>query len=285
MPPHGHEPALRHGFLDLGVDLGPVFLDPGELLRLRHREDELRLVLQQRCHVGRRTGDLADRLTQRPQPRRVDVGVPDRADAVRRRGRGGRQHVGELLPGRGGRTVHVLEVDRVEGTADRAQDLPAPGAVDGQLRHQLPEHLQVLDELPHGLVEDREIHPGQGVLRLTARGLLVAQLRLQEGVVVEDHRVRRGLDMQQHLLAARDGRSDPYPLVARVEALHRGAVGPVDEALALEPGHVLVEAEIEDRLDRTARPLLGDGPGDPEPAGAPGRAPPVAGLDRPRRAA
>ncbi len=42
------------------------------------------------------------------------------------------------------------------------------------------------------------------------------------------------------------------PTGCGVEALHGGAVGAVDQPFALEAGHVLVEAEVEDRLDGAA---------------------------------
>ncbi len=209
--------------------------------------------------------------------------VADGADAVRGRLGGRREDAGELLACGGRGAVHVLEVDRVQGAADGPQDVPAPGALDGQFLHQLAQHLQVLDEVPDVLVEDREVHPGEGVLRFVARGVLVSERRRQEGVVVEDDRVGGRLDVQQHFLAALGGCTDAHPLVARVETLHRGAVGAVDEALALEARHVLVEAEVEQRLDGPARPGLGDRTGDPEPAGAPRSAPPVADRDRLRR--
>ncbi|GAA2850530.1 hypothetical protein GCM10020220_044890 [Nonomuraea rubra] len=86
--------------------------------------------------------------------------------------------------------------------------------------------------------------------------------------------------MQPHLLAALGGVADPYPLVARVEPLHRSAVGPVDQALALEARLVRVEAEIQDRLHDPAAPLRGDGAGDGEPARPPRRTPRLAHRDR-----
>jgi len=109
---------------------------------------------------------LANGLAQRPQPRRVDVRVPDRAQPVRRRNRGRRQDLDELRPRRGGRAVHVLEVDRVQRPLDRAQDLVAAAAVLRQLHHQLTEHLKVLDQVPDLLVEHGEVDPLELVLRL-----------------------------------------------------------------------------------------------------------------------
>ncbi len=274
-----HEPAVRHGLLHSRPHLGPVVADPRPLLGLRHGEDEVRLVLQEGGHVGGRAGHLAHGLAQRPQPRRVDVRVPDRADAVRGGDGGGGEDAGEAGTGLLRSAVHVLEIDGVQRLVDGAQDLPAARRLHRQLGHQLAEDLQVEHEVPDRLVEHREIHAGERVLRLAARGVLVAEPRGHEGVVVEDDGVGGGLDVQADLLAALGGGADAHPLVARVEALHRGAVGAVDQALALEAGHVLVEAEIEDRLDGPPGPLLRHGAGDAEPAGTPGSAPAGAHLD------
>ena len=277
-PAGRHEPPLRHRLAHPRPHLGPVLLHPGPLLRLGHGEHELRPVLDQGGHVGRRPGHLADRLAQRPQPRRVDVRVPDGADPVGG-GHGGRgQDTGQLFAGAGRGAVHVLEVDGVQGAFDGAQDVVPARGVDRQLGHQFAEHLQIEDQLPHGLVEDGEVHAAERVLRSAPGGLLLAE---GGGSGPEDQRIGGGLDVQAHPLAARDGGPDPHPLVARVQALHRGAVGPVDQALALESGQVLLEAQVEQGLDGPARPRLGHGAGHPEPAGAPGGAPPGAHLDRP----
>lgn len=205
------------------------------------------------------------------------MGVPDRADPVRGGGCGRGKHLGEPGPGPPGGAVHVLEVDRVERPVHRAQDLPAALRVGRQLGHQLPQHLQVDDQPPYVLVEHGEVHAPERVLRFVARRLRVAERGGQEA---GDDGVGGGLDVQAHLLAAPGGGADADPGGARVEPLHRGAVRPVHQALALEAGHVLVEAEVEERFDGPPGPCLGHGAGHPEPAGAPRRTPPSARLDR-----
>jgi hypothetical protein len=186
------------------------------------------------------------------------------------------EHLGEFGACCGGGCVHILEVDRVQRLVDRAQQFPAPGAVDRQFGHQLAEDLEVHDEVPHLRVEHGQVHPRDPVLRLVAGRAHVAELGRQEGVVVEDGGVGRGLDVQLDLLAARRLVGHAHPLVVRVDALHRGAVGPVDQALALESGLVGVEAEVEQRLHGPARPLGRDGAAHGDPAGPPGHSPGVA---------
>lgn len=249
-------------------------LDPVELLRLRHREDELGVVVHQVDHVGRGTGDLAHRLAQRPQPRGVDVGVADRADAVGGGVGGGGEDPGEAGAGGGGRAGHVGEVDGVQGGAEGVQDLVAAGVLGTELHHQLVEHLQVLDQFPDLALEEGEVHPGEAVEGLVAAGARVA---LVGGAVVDEDGVGGGLDVPFDPLAALGAVGHAHPVVVRVECLDLAPVGPVDQALALEAGHHPVEAEVEDGLHGPARPPGGDGSGDLEPGGAPGRAPRVAG--------
>ncbi len=94
--------------------------------------------------------------------------------------------------------------------------------------------------------------------------------------MVDQDRVGGGLDVPLDLLAALGAVGHAHPVVVRVEGLDLAAVGPVDQAFALEPGHHPVEAEVEDGFHRAAGPVRGDRTGDPEPRGAPGRAPRVA---------
>ncbi len=100
----------------------------------------------------------------------------------------------------------------------------------------------------------------------------------KERVVVEQHRVGGGLDEVLDLLFALGGIRDGDPLVARVDRLHGGAAVAVDQALALEAGHVLVEAQVDQDLDALARPVGGNRAAQAEPGGSPGRAPDGADL-------
>ncbi len=209
----------------------------------------------------------------------TDVGVPHRADPVRGGVRRRGQHTRELLPRPPGRTAHVLQVDGVQRPLDGPQDLPAARRLLRHLGHQLTQHLQVLRQLPHRPVQDRQVHPRQPVAGAVVGRLPVAQLGGYEGAVVEDHGIGGGLHVQQDRLAAHGPVGDPHPLVAGVEALHRRPVRAVDQPLALETRHVLVEPQVQQRLDRTARPPLGHRPRHGEPAGAPGRPPRGTHLD------
>ncbi len=176
--------------------------------------------------------------------------------------------------GGGRRAGYVGEVDGVQGGAEGAQDLVPAGVVGGELRHQLVEHVEVLDQLPDLGLEEGEVHPGEAVEGLVAAG---AQVALVGGAVVDEDRVGGGLDVPFDPLAALGAVGHAHPVVVRVEGLDLAAVGAVDQALALEAGHHPVEAEVEDGLHGPPGPSVGDGSGDLEPGGAPGRAPCVAG--------
>jgi hypothetical protein len=170
-----------------------------------------------------------------------------------------------------------LQVEGVERVVEGLQD-PHAARSGGQLGLQLEQDLEVEREVVHLGLEDREVHAPGRVKGARGRGGRVALLGRQEGVVVEQHGVRRRLQEQLDPFAAGRGVSHGDVLVARVDRLHGAAVRPVDQRLALEAGHVDVEAEVHDGLDGLAGPFGGYGTRQPEPGGAPGRAPRCAHL-------
>ena len=271
------EASLGDGGLDPLIHLGAVLLEPGVLLGARHAEDELVGVADQLGHRGRGAGDLADGLPDRPQPRRVDVGVPDGGDAVLGFARGRREDGGQPGAAAGGGAGDVLQVQHVESVVQGLLNAgpPRPGR---KLGLQLQQHVQILGEFEDLGLEDAELDPAGGVERTRGGGEDVALLCRQEGVVVEQHRVGRRLQVQLDLLAAGRVAGDRDVLVARVERLHRGAVRQVDQRFGLEPGHVHVEAEVGEQLHPPAGPLRRHRAADPEPGGAPGRPPRGADL-------
>ena len=99
IPPTGTNRPDRHVLGDPGEHLRPVLLQPGELLGRGHRVHQVRMGVQQVGDVGGGTRDLAHGLAQRPQPRGVDVRVPDGGDPVRAGVRGPGEHVGQRVAG------------------------------------------------------------------------------------------------------------------------------------------------------------------------------------------
>ncbi len=67
------------------------------------------------------------------------------------------EHRAELAAGGPSRSGDISGVQDVERTLDRPEDLPAAGLVHAELAHELVEDLEVLDELPDLLVEDRQV--------------------------------------------------------------------------------------------------------------------------------
>src|SRR5690606_25234160 len=127
----------------------------------------------------------------------------------------------------------ALQVQHVKGVVHGLQDAHAARA-RGQLGLQLEQHLQVQGELVDLGFEDRQVHASGGVKPARGRSLDVAFLGRKERVVVQQHRVGGCLDKVVHLLVALGGVGNGDPLVARVDGLYGAAVGPVDQAFALE---------------------------------------------------
>ena len=235
-----------------------VLLDPRRVLRRGEGEAVLRVEVEQVQLVGDGAGRLAPRLAQRPQPGGVDVRVADRRQRVRR-GRGGAgEDVGELGAGRGGGAGDVREGQPVERAVQRAPDLPPPLRVLRELGGELPERGDVGGNLPHLLVHDDEVGPAQRVQRRGACRRLLAELRLDERGIAEHDGVRGSLEVE--LEPAVGTRFDGDPLVPGVVRLDDAAVGPEDEALALEAGGVVLAAEVDDRLEHLSPEALRDGP-------------------------
>ncbi len=282
LDPHaaeGEEAPLLNGVLHTCEHLGTVLFDPLVLLSTRHSIQKVRVTLDELGHRGRRASDLADRLTHRPEPRGVDVRVADGRDAVAARLGGRVEHIAQLGAGLGCRLHDVLQVEPIESVVERLKDAEATGCGLGKLRLQLEQHLEVERELEDLGLEDRELHAARAVQLARRRGEDVALLGRQEGVVVEQHRVGRGLEVQVDDLAALRRVGDRHPLVARVDALHRGAVGAVHESLTLEARHVLVETEVHAYLDGASGPRLGNLACEVEPGRSPGRAPLTSDLE------
>lgn len=181
-----------------------------------------------------------------------------------------------------GEAVLRVEVEQVQLVGDGAGRLaprlaqrPQPGGVDvrvadrrqrvrrgrggaGEDVGELPERGDVGGNLPHLLVHDDEVGPAQRVQRRGACRRLLAELRLDERGIAEHDGVRGSLEVE--LEPAVGTRFDGDPLVPGVVRLDDAAVGPEDEALALEAGGVVLAAEVDDRLKHLSPEALRDGP-------------------------
>ena len=126
---------LLHAAVEVRV---PVF-HPRVLLGLGAGEPVVGVLVHQ-AHGGRKgAGALADRLPQRPQPGRVDVGVAHRAHSVGAgRGRPGQQLLQEGV-GSGEGPGHVLQVEGAASPVEPGPDLGSTGLV-AHLGEQLEQH-------------------------------------------------------------------------------------------------------------------------------------------------
>ena len=235
---------------DLGGDpleqLRFALADPLVLLGLRAGEHVVGLVVHQGHRRSERAHALAHRLADRPQPRRVDVGVPGGDGAVVRGRSRCRQRRSEDRPGLRRRGP---DGDGVEPAGEQAQQ-PRPTSIgDGQRAHHRVEDVEVVQQGLRLLVDDDEVGAGELVQRGLACGGRRTERRRPE---LRERRVRGCLDDDLHRARPSGDRHGGAP---RVDALDWLSVRPTNEALALESGGVGDEAEVDDRLDTAPSPL------------------------------
>ncbi len=245
--------------------VGVPLLDPGVLLGLRAHEPVVGMVVEQPDRRREGPGALADGLAHRPQPGGVDVGMAD-----------GHHPVG-TGPGRYGecrcqQCPGPIDIgDDVECRCDGAQQSGPPGIGEGQRTHDAVEDVEIVDErLGLGVDEDQfgppETVDGVGSCRLGRAH--------RRGPERGERRVRCGFEEDRHRTGfpGQSVRGAP-----RMDALHRPTGLVDDEPLALEPGRIGMETEIDDGLDPSSSPGFGDFAVEPEPGGAPGNPPPTVG--------
>ena len=212
------------------------------------------IVVHQPDGRGERADALADGLGRRPQPGRVDVGVPRGHDAMGvgpgRHGQRRRQRRPRRIDGVGDVAGHGHEI---EGAGDGVADAGPPRVVECERPHHAVEHLEVEDQRLGRLVDDDELGPVEPVQQPVAGGGRRAQVRRPE---LGEGRVGGGLDDEHD--GAGSGR-DGDGLAAGVDALDGAAPLVAHEALALEAGRVEPEPEVEQRLD-PPRPTSATGP-------------------------
>jgi hypothetical protein len=153
LDPHAadRDPAPAATLLaDAFEQVGVALLDPGVLLGLRAGEPVLGVLVHQPHRRRERAGALADRLADRPQPRRVDVGVPVAttrwALAARRLASSGRARGGR-------RSTSGTRRGHVRGCAAAG---PAVGR-RGERAHQPVEHVEVVHQRLGLVVDQHEL--------------------------------------------------------------------------------------------------------------------------------
>src|SRR5690606_33363621 len=119
-----------------------------------------------------------------------------------------------------------------------------------------------------------EVGVPEPVARPVSGGVRIAEWRWYE---LAERRVRRRLQLD----GGRPGNGvDPVASAARVDALDRSAVVVDDQPLALEPGGVTAEPEVDHRFDSPAAPVIGDLAREHEPGRRPRSTPHLARLER-----
>ena len=145
--------------------LGMALLDPGVLLGLRAGEPILGVVVHQPHRRRKRSCALADRLSDRPQPCSVDVGMADRHDVVGAGGGGCRQQRSQSGPHR----RHVGQT--VERPGDREPESVAPRITLRHRPHHTRQHIEIVDERLRLAVDQQQLGTPQPIQRPVAGGV------------------------------------------------------------------------------------------------------------------
>ncbi len=204
----GNELAARDALPDPLVEIGVALLDPGVLLRLRAGEPVLGIGVHVRGLRAERPDALAVRLGDRPEPGGIDVRVSDRDDLVavvavplgveRRERRAGLAPALAILG-----PPHVAEAVQLIEEPPRERRVETPRV----LGLELPQHLEVEEQVPRLLVEQRDV-------------AAVEHDRLDRGVVpIEGPElpVARHLDLEPELLPGACASPGAWRPVARRE--------------------------------------------------------------------
>ena len=205
---------------------------------------------------------LRPRLLERPQPRGVDVRVPDRGDRVRARAVATWASSGPSDRARRGPRRPVVLVPGVAEAVELAQQLAAPRRVDAGLVHHADQHAQVLGELPRGGIEAREL-------------AALERERARRG----GRLVRRGLSSAQPKRPLQAISTRDLEPLARVRARVSGASGrlksrPLTRPWTGSPSRQTVASELvtSSRSTRSPVPVVGHGRRQPQPPRRPQRA-------------
>ncbi len=216
--------------------------------------------------------------------------VADRADPVRAGvGRARRAPGASTVAGGRRGAGDVVQVEGVEGALEGAQDL-ASGAASRSASSRISSSSTSRSWTSSQTVARRRRPGPRG-----ERGTAARRPRSARRRAGWPERRRRGCRGWRRPRRSRSTCSPPGGGSAHrhaswlrgLSAFTGRAVGPVDQPLGLEAGPVGAKPRSTTASTLAAGPLGGDGAGDVEPGGAPGRAPLLAGLGlgrRPRRA-
>ncbi len=163
----GFEPALVYAFLEPLPQVGVVLGHPGQMLGLGHDEAVLRIPVHQGQNCAERRRALPDRLAQWPQPGRVEVGVAHDAHGVRLRCAGGVEQLLEQGLDRAPAVGEIGEFEQVAGSLEPGSQPRHVRLFVRQLRHQLDEDAEGVEELVEFRVPDVEVGLLEGEQRST----------------------------------------------------------------------------------------------------------------------
>ncbi|MCY1226792.1 hypothetical protein D9M72_390390 [compost metagenome] len=260
---------------DPAEQLGIELLHPGELLRRRAGENEVRRLVHQGHDVGERARALADGLPDGPQPRRIDVRVScgDQlmGGGIRRTGENLSQGCAACRGGAG----NIVRIHDVQHPFQGAQDLVAARQFHRELMHESAERPYVLLQFPHRLVELGDGHGAQPVFGVASRCCLVTVGHGCESPPLGNIGVGGGLHVEVHCHPAAE-ELQWNVLVPGRDGLDDGAVRPPGDPFALKARELPGEPQVHHYFHRgigSRAPGIGHLTLQPQPFGAPGAAP------------
>ena len=270
-PPDRDDGTGGDGRLQPREEIGLVLLQPRPVLGGGQREDDAGTGLGQVENVGDGPGDLASGLTDRPEPGRVDVGVPDGADLVGALGGPhGERRRQDGAGGRGG-ADDVGQVEGIHRLVEGAQDRPGAGGGLGQHLGQAEQRHHVSDELADLVVHLDQVGSGQAIERGRVGGLLAPDARGREGAGPQHLGVGGGLDVEAHLALVVGPHRNPR--VSRVDALDDPAALVEHQALGLPTDRPARPTEVDDCLKGGAAQVRRHARAEAEPGRPPGGTP------------
>ena len=259
------QPTLGDPFLHPFPQVGVVVAHPGQVLGLGDHEPVVGIPLHQLEHRAEGAGAFSDRLAERPQPRRVQMGVPDDAHCMTGRCRSLGQQAVEYRLRTSPTSGDVGELQQRASPFESGADPGRLGLAVGKCAQQLHQHPEVVPEL----------------VELGVTNVQVDLLEREEGVALgigeqEWPRIcpERGrwvgsrLDEQFDPLAAGGTGGEHVLAVIGREPLHRPAVSP-HQGLGTESGGAGA-SDSEAQRHLAACPLVRDHPPDAEPGRVPG---------------
>ena len=253
MPPDRHATARAATFCGSGRTAPGTAAASTRTARPASTRTVVGLVVHQphgRCEGA---GALAHGLADRPQPRRVDVGVADGHDAASSCARAGTASAGRQTARAAAAVPGTSAMSRASNADSSVRSSRCPrGSSSGERASSRRQHLDVEQQLEHRVVT-------HGQIGVAPAGTAAGRRRWRASRSTWGGRPRASTGSTRPRRTPRTVRRQlrqRHAGAPRVDALQRSPVGP-HQALGLEAGTRAAEAEVDHHLELRAGPLGG----------------------------